>query len=137
MRQKDAEVMAMVLGTELRTCTDSEREGLLAAIVAIDGHMRHVHPEYDPLKFLVAVNDATRTPGAIVDLPDLRKRIYVEGLPVAIGVTDAGVVARDVDTSEAAGAAVAEIDLNHPDAAGSRRPRSDRGWPHKQQEQSQ
>jgi hypothetical protein len=127
MRQKDAEVMAMVLGTELRTCTDSEREGLLAAIVAIDGHMRHVHPEYDPLRFVVALNNATRTAGEIVDLPDLRKRMYVEGLPVAIDVTDAGVVAGDVDASEAAGAAGAKIDLDHPDAAGSHPLPSDRG----------
>lgn len=83
MRQKDAEVMAMVLGTELRTCMDSEREGLLAAIAAIDGHMRHVHPEYDPSRYLMAVKDATRTPGSIVDLLDLKNRISTEGRPVA------------------------------------------------------
>jgi len=65
MRQRDAEVVAIVLGTELRTCTDSEREGLLAAIAAIDGHMIHVHPEYDPKAFLAAVNDAAGTTSGV------------------------------------------------------------------------
>ena len=58
MRQKDAEVVATVLGTELRTCTESEREGLLAAVNAIQGHMRHVHPEFDPIAYGVAVRRA-------------------------------------------------------------------------------
>lgn len=114
MRQKDFQVLAIVLGTELRTCTDHEREGLLAAIAAIDGHMRQVHPEHDPLRFLVAVKDAAGTPSGVVDPPDLSERIYVVGLPVTIGVTDEGVVTYEVDTSEA-GTAVAEIDLGHPD----------------------
>ena len=71
MRQKDFQVVAMVLGTELRTCTDPEREGLLAAIAAIESHMRQVHPEHDPLGFLAAVNVAAGTPSGVVDPPDL------------------------------------------------------------------
>ena len=105
MRQRDAEVVAIVLGTELRTCTDSEREGLLAAIAAIDGHMIHVHPEYDPNAFIAAVNDAAGTTSGVAQPPDLSERTYMVGLPVYITVTDEGVVTYEVETS-AAGSAV-------------------------------
>lgn len=121
MRQKDAEVVAMVLGTELRTCTDSEREGLLAAIAAIDRHMTHVNPEYDPLPFLVAANDAAGTPSGVVWPPDLSDRVYMVDLPAYVTVTDEGTVTYEVETSEAGSAVKDEFNSDeyrtfHPDA---------------------
>lgn len=56
MRQKDAEVVATVLGNELRTCSVLEVQGLITAIHAVEGHMEHVHPEFDP----VAYNETVR-----------------------------------------------------------------------------
>lgn len=56
MRMKDAIVVALVLGRELRDATPEEVAGLEAGIGAIRGHMLHAHPvEFDPMSFDAAV----------------------------------------------------------------------------------
>lgn len=58
MRQKDAETVATILGTELRTCASVEVVGLLTAVGAIEGHMLYAHPEFDPKAYHEAIERA-------------------------------------------------------------------------------
>lgn len=58
MRQKDAQVMAQVLGRELRYATDIEIPGLETALGVVREHMIHVHPGFDVAAFDAAVQRA-------------------------------------------------------------------------------
>ena len=45
MRQKDFNEVARVLGNEVRTCDEPERDGLYAGYWALMGHADHVYPD--------------------------------------------------------------------------------------------
>jgi hypothetical protein len=53
VRQKDAEMVATILGNELRTCSPDEYAG-----------MEHAHPEFDRAAYLLAV-EAPHRPSII------------------------------------------------------------------------